>query len=190
MFLKRIGVIGSSAGGPRILKEIFTGLPCLQGSLILVQHMPKFVNTTFCESLNEITEMNVKLAEEGEYIKPGFLYIAPSELHCGLVDNRIIHLFNAEKVHYVSPSIDVAMESIKNEVGLRPIGVLLTGMGKDGAEGIAHIKDLGGVTIVQNEQTSVIWGMPKAAISTGKVDFVLDPQEIRAKLIQEMGIKR
>ena len=185
---KNIIVIGASAGGPHVLKMIFSGLPRLKASIIIVQHMPKFINDSLRDSLGSLTKMKVQIAENRKQIRQGTVYIAPSEIHIKMIDNETIRLFAAEKVNYVCPSVDVTMKSLRMEIGASFVGVVVTGMGRDGAEGIAHIKRIGGITIAQDEKTSSIFGMPKEAIDTGCVDMVLTPQEIREKLIEISGV--
>jgi len=184
---RKIIVIGASAGGPRVLKWIFTGLPALNASVIVVQHMPKFINDSLRDSLSSATAMRVTIARDGDLLENGCVYIAPSEVHLSVVDNRIVRLSPGEKVNYVCPSVDVTMKSLTWDLGVFFAGVVVTGMGKDGAEGMKHIKKLGGTTIAQDEKTSSIFGMPKEAIETGSVDFVLAPDAIREKLIELAG---
>lgn len=162
-------------------------MPLLDGSIVLVQHMIKCANTSLTATLNGITEMDVRLATHGEYLERGVVYLAPSEVHLELVDNQEIQLVNGPKVCYVRPSVDVTMKSIKRNNGDNIIGIIMTGMGKDGTDGISHIKSVGGTTFAQDEKTSVIWGMPKAAIGTGHIDYVLSPDGIRNKLISQLG---
>ncbi len=186
---RTIVVIGASAGGPRVLKTIFSGMPKLNASIVVVQHMPKFLNEPLRESLASLTSMRVQLAEDAHFLKPGHVYIAPSERHLALLGNRKLHLYDGEKVNYVCPSVDVTMASLTLEPGYLFIGVVLTGMGRDGADGIVHIKkELNGLTIAQDEKTSSIFGMPKEAIATGCVDYVLPPEAIREQLIQWAGV--
>ena len=109
---KNIIIIGSSTAGPKILSRVFSDLPRLNASVIVVQHMPKFINESLCDSLNRKTEMDMKIAEDGERIADGIAYLAPSEIHLELINNRTIRLFNSEKVNFVRPAIDVAMNSI------------------------------------------------------------------------------
>jgi two-component system chemotaxis response regulator CheB len=118
------------------------------------------------------------------------VYVAPSEVHLTVVQNRTIRLFSGEKVNFVCPAVDVTMESLTLELGTSLVGVVISGMGSDGARGTAHIKALGGTTIAQDEQTSSIFGMPKEAIATGCVDLVLDPPAIREALIGLVGTIR
>ena len=180
-------IIGSSAGGPRILRSIFTGMPTLNSSIIIIQHMPRFINESLRDNIRAWTEMKVDLAKNDEPLEIGKIYIAPSELQIELFNNRKIHLFQGDKYNYVCPSVDVTMKSIVKAPSNNIIGVVLTGMGCDGAEGIRYIKEIGGTTIAQNEETSIIFGMPREAINTGKVDFILSPQEIHQKLIDLAG---
>lgn len=112
---RNIVIIGSSAGGPRILKEIFNGLPRLAGAIVLVQHMPKFINETLSKSLDDICDMTVRVAQFGEQLRSGIVYVAPSELHLELVDNRRIRMFTGSKVNFVCPAVDVTMRSVKKE---------------------------------------------------------------------------
>jgi two-component system chemotaxis response regulator CheB len=184
----KIVIIGSSAGGPRILRELFTGIPFLDGSIVIVQHMPKFVNESLRDHLNNCTDMMVSVAQDGDRLEKGRVYVAPSEVHLELVNNQRIRLFNGEKVNFARPSVDVTMKSLKNEPRFALIGIILTGMGRDGAEGISHIKNIGGITIAQNEMTCAVYGMPKKAIETGNIDWVLKPDRIKDKLVELMGV--
>jgi two-component system chemotaxis response regulator CheB len=184
---RNIVIIGISTGGPKTLRGFFDGLPLLDASIVLVQHMIKCANISLCETLNSLTEMEVKIASQGELMKPGVVYFAPSEVHLKLMNNKIIQLVDSPKVCYVRPAVDVTMRSIRKTGADNITGIIMTGMGKDGTEGLSHIKSIGGVTFAQDENTSVVWGMPKSAISTGKVDYVLPPAGIRNKLISQLG---
>ncbi len=131
--------------------------------------------------------MPVCLAQEGTIIQAGRVYLAPGGVHLTLIRNSMVHLHGGEEVNSVRPSIDVAMNSLTSPVGIRIAGVILTGMGSDGAAGISHIKRIGGVTIAQDQKTSVIFGMPKAAAGTGQVDFVLPTERIADKVKELFG---
>jgi two-component system chemotaxis response regulator CheB len=183
---RNIVIIGISTGGPKILRGFFDSLPLLDASIVLVQHMTKCANKSLCKTLNSLTEMEVKIACHGELMKPGVVYFAPSEIHLELVNNKTIQLVDGPKVCFVRPAVDVTMKSVKKTSGDNITGIIMTGMGKDGTEGLSHIKSIGGVTIAQDEKTSVIWGMPKSAINTGKVDYVLSTKGIRNKLISQL----
>ena len=177
-------IIGSSTGGPKTLKKIFSDMPTINASIIVIQHMPKFINETLRESIDKCTSMNVKIAQNDEIIEQGTIYFAPSGLHLKLINNQKIVLYLGEKVNFVRPSIDVTMQSLQPNPQSEIIGVILTGMGKDGAQGIMHIKKIGGITIAQDEESSVIYGMPKVAYDTGAIDLVLPPKKIQERLIQ------
>ncbi len=169
------------------MKPFLEGLPILNGSVIIVQHMPKYINGSIRKTFDGLTEMEVRIACHGEGLKSGTVYIAPSEIHMTLFDNKLIQLVNGPKVCHVCPSVDITMKSVKQTAKDNITGIIMTGMGRDGAEGISHIKSIGGATYAQDEKSSVIWGMPKAAINTGHVDHVLTPDEIRNKLISRFG---
>lgn len=183
-FSRHIVMIGASTGGVRTLERILMDLPLLQASIVLIQHIPSYINDSLQQIFSRSTRMEVKVAQNDELLRDQCIYIAPGDMHLHLVANRKIELFMDEKVHFVRPSIDVAMKSLEQRRGDHIIGIILTGMGVDGAEGIAHIKAIGGITIAQDEASSVVYGMPKAALETGCVDWVLNPEAIRDKLIQ------
>ena len=172
-----------------MLKWIFKGLPMLNAGIIVVQHMPKFINDSLRDSLSSVTPMRVSIAENGAALESGTVVIAPSEVHLSLVENRIVRLHHGSKVNFVCPSADVTMKSLTWDLEVLFVGVVVTGMGRDGADGTVHIKKLGGTTIAQDEKTSSIFGMPREAIRTGCVDFVLTPDEISRKLIDLVGVK-
>ena len=184
---RNMAVIGSSGAGLPILSSIFLGMPRLRGPVILIQHMPFYINRTVRDHLSAHTGMTVKLAEQDDPLLPGVLYLAPSELHLTLVGNERIRLVGGQRVNFVCPSIDVAMTSITEEPPVFPMGVLLSGVGDDGIEGIRHIKRLGGVTVALEKGASTITGMSDEAVATGDVDFVLNPEEIRQRLVDHLG---
>ena len=135
---RTIVVIGSSTGGPRTLETIFSRFPLVDAAIIIVQHMPLYINSSLCRHLAKTTQMEVGIAEDGDPVEHGTIYVAPSDVHLKLVGNRTIRLFNDEKVQFVRPSIDVAMTSLEKSSGDRFAGVILSGMGSDGAQGIRH----------------------------------------------------
>lgn len=180
-------VIGSSTGGLKILEELFLRLPVLKAAVLIIQHITPLIDQAFVSSLARVSKMPVTLACEGQMLQAGQVYLAPGGLHLHLVRNQGIHLFSGEKVNSVCPSIDVTMNTIMRPVGGRLAGVILTGMGCDGAAGIAHIKQVGGITIAQDQKTSVIYGMPKAAAETGMIDFILPTERIADKLRELFG---
>jgi two-component system chemotaxis response regulator CheB len=180
-------VIGSSTGGLKVLEELFPRLPVLKAAIVIIQHITPMIDQAFVASLSRVSPMPVSLAHEGQHLQDGQVYLAPGGIHLNLVRNQTVHLFDGEKVNSVCPSIDVAMKSLMCPVGVRLAGVILTGMGCDGAEGISHIKDIRGITIAQDQKTSVIYGMPRAAAATGKIDFILPTERIADKLRELFG---
>jgi two-component system chemotaxis response regulator CheB len=180
-------LIGSSTGGLKVLEELFPRLPVLKAAVVIVQHITPQVDQSFVTSLARVSKMPVALAREGTIIQSGNVYLAPGGMHLTLIRNSVVHLHDGEKVNSVRPSIDVAMKSITIPHGVRIVGVILTGMGADGAVGISHIKQLGGITIAQDQKTSVIYGMPRAAAETGQIDFILPTERIADKIKNIFG---
>lgn len=183
LFNGNIVIIGVSTGGPKTLETIFTGLPPLNAAVIIVLHIPSGTDRTFVKRLDNVSTMPVTLAEHGSYLRTGHVYLVPGAMHLRLEGNSRLILFEGDRINFVRPSIDVAMTSLSKPLHGRIVGVVLTGMGKDGAEGIRHIKQIGGITIAQDQHSSAIYGMPKAALQTGAVDCVLSCQAIGAKLV-------
>ena len=175
-------LIGSSTGGPKVLEELFAALPVLNSAIVVVQHITPMIDQALVTTLSRFARMPVRLAENGAVLSEKQIYLAPGGIHLSLRNNKVVQLFDGERVNSVRPSIDVAMKSLCLVPGNRLVGVILTGMGRDGAEGIAHIKEIGGTTIAQDQSTSVIYGMPKAALETGKIDFVLPTLKIAEKI--------
>lgn len=180
----KLVIIGSSTGGPKILEEMFAQLPVLNAAVVIVQHITPLIDQAFVSSLGHLSKMPVSLARNGEVMTNGQVYIAPGGIHLSFIRNQSIQLVHGEKVNSVCPSIDVAMKSLTTLLGGKLVGVILTGMGRDGADGISHVKRLGGITIAQDQKTSVIYGMPRAALETGHIDFVLPTLKIGEKLYE------
>jgi two-component system, chemotaxis family, protein-glutamate methylesterase/glutaminase len=184
---RNMAIIGSSGASLPILKSIFNTMPRLKGPIILIQHMPVYINQAVCENLDSQTDMTVKMADHDEILRPGILYLAPSEVHLRLEHNERIQLVAGARVNFVCPSIDVAMMSVTEVPHVRTLGILLAGVGDDGIQGISHIKRLGGVTIALDKKATPITGMADEAIATGDVDWVLPPEQIREKLMDHLG---
>ena len=184
MSKQNLVVIGASTGGPQTVKRVFSKLPVLNASIILVQHMPKYVNASFVKSMKRVANMEIKLISDGMPLEKGVVLVAPSEVHTEIIHNGIAKLVHGDKVNFVRPAIDVTMKSLVSGSKTNIIGVILTGMGSDGAEGLAYIKDVGGTTLAQDEASSIIYGMPKVAAATGKVDFILSPEAIADKITE------
>lgn len=173
-----IVAIGASAGGVKAIMTVLADMPeDFPASIVIVQHISRFHKSNMAEILQWNCKIKVKEAYDGEALTPGVVYIAPSDKHM-LVSAGKIALANTKLVHFLRPSIDVLFDSVAANFGDRAIGVILSGTGKDGSEGMKAIKGRKGVTIVQDEKTSESFGMPGAAIDTGMVDFILPIQKI------------
>jgi two-component system chemotaxis response regulator CheB len=175
---KKVIVIGSSTGGPRALDEIFSALPPgIPAGIVVVQHMPPYFTKALAERLDKHSAIHIKEGKVGDLVTNNSALIAPGGYHM-IVNNGKIRLNKGKLVNAIRPSVDVTMQSIAKTYGSNVIGVLLTGMGKDGAEGMKAIKEKGGKTIACDEKTSVIFGMPKEAIKLGCVDEIVPLYEI------------
>ncbi len=182
----RIVAIGASTGGPRAIEELFKGFTRpLNAGIILTQHMPAGFTRSFAERLNQISNFPVKEGEEGDIIQNGQAFIAPGGYHMVIREGGIIHLDDGPPVEYVRPSVNVMMLSAVEVYSSNIIGVILTGMGKDGADGMAAIRKAGGKTLVQSQETCTIYGMPKAVVERGAADMILPLTKI-AKTIEEL----
>ena len=189
---EKVFVIGSSTGGPSVLELILSELPSnFPAAILIVQHMPAKFTKSLAERLNRVSEIMVKEAEEGDVVEPGKAYVAPGDFHMTAkrivtegVARAIISLNQGPMVHGLRPSVDVTMKSVADVYGENVVGIILTGMGKDGAEGMRAIKRRNGKTIVQDEATSLIFGMPREVIEKGDADHVLPVFEISQGIIQ------
>lgn len=174
---EKLIIIGSSAGGPRILKNILLQMPDrVPASIVIVQHIPSTFSQTLVESLSHRTQLNMKEAEEGDVLYNNIIYVAKGDYHLEIVrrgQNKCLHLHKGPKVWSVRPAIDVTMISAAKVFKNKIIAVILTGIGNDGTEGVKVIKKAGGTVIAQDQATSLIYGMPKSAVESGCVDFVL-----------------
>ena len=176
--------IGVSTGGPIALKRLFAELPPLDAAIVIILHIPPGMDYKIAKGLEAVASMPVSLAEDGVFLRSGHIYFAPGGFHLKLKGNSQIILEKGERINFVLPSADVTMMSLNRPLKQKKIiGVILTGMGKDGAEGIRHIKSLGGSTIAQDQESSAIYGMPKAAVDTGSVDYVVPLKKIGARLV-------
>jgi two-component system, chemotaxis family, protein-glutamate methylesterase/glutaminase len=170
---RKIVAVGASTGGPAALENLLLGLPNEIPPILIVQHMPPTFTKSFADRLARICGFEVKEAEEGDYIIKNRVLIAPGGLHMTVGKDERVHLNTNPPVHAVRPAVDPMMESAAEVYVRNVVGVLLTGMGRDGAQGMKAIKQRGGFTVAQDEETSTIFGMPKAAIELGATDKVL-----------------
>ena len=172
---QRIIAIGSSTGGPDALHQVVTRLPGTVPCIVIAQHMPAGFTRALANRLDHAAQMQVKEAEHGETLQPGCAYVAPGGRHLA-VERRdtdlVARVFDAAAVNYSKPSVDVLFRSVAQAAGAMSIGVLLTGMGSDGAQGMLEMRQAGGRTVAQDEASSLVWGMPGSAVRLGAAEAV------------------
>ncbi|MHC4870627.1 MAG: chemotaxis protein CheB [Planctomycetota bacterium] len=181
-------LIGASTGGPAALSEIISSLPeAFPYPVVVVIHMPGNFISSLARTLDKESGLKVRVALADEKIEPGFVYIAPGESHTEIrYDNGVCYLsvIDTEPVNNCKPSVDVLFNSAARELGSRAIAMILTGMGEDGALGLKSLRDRGSLTLAQDEDTSVVWGMPGKAVELGAVDHVLPIHKMSDFLIK------
>jgi Chemotaxis response regulator containing a CheY-like receiver domain and a methylesterase domain len=169
----QIIAIGASTGGTEAIFSILKALPSNVPGIVIVQHIPPMFSRMFAERLNNQTKLQVKEAQTGDYIEQGKVIIAPGDQHMKIKkigDKYKLECFQAAKVNGHCPSVDVLFESVAKEAGNNAIGIILTGMGYDGAKGLLSMRRKGARTIGQDEQSSIVYGMPKVAYELGAVE--------------------
>ena len=180
--------IGSSTGGPAALQIILTRLPSdFQAAILISQHMPKGFTGPLAERLDRLSQLKIKEAEDGDQISKGTVYICPGGEHLGISQKKqklVISLKEGKLTDKYTPSVDYMMTSTAEHYGTNSMGVILTGMGNDGKNGMLEIKTKGGYTIAEAESSAVVFGMPAEAIKNGAVETVLPISEIPSAIIR------
>lgn len=180
-------IIGASTGGPSALSRVLPSLPAdISAGILVVQHMPPGFTKSLAVRLNDACRIEVKEAEEGDEIQHGKALVAPGGHHMLVKANGKVRLSNAPPRNGVRPAIDNTMESAVDIYGNKLVGVVLTGMGRDGAQGMAAIKAFGGKTIAEHESTCVIYGMPRAVIEKGLADMIVPIDEVGDAIIRSV----
>jgi two-component system chemotaxis response regulator CheB len=182
----KIVAIGSSTGGTEALKTVVKSLHGNAPAIVVSQHLPVAFSASFARHVNEITEMTACVASEGQLILPGNIYISPGDRHLQVVRDGaryVCHLHNGEPVNRHKPSVEVMFRSVAQNVGSNAIGVMLTGMGADGAIAMREMRDAGAINIIQDQATSVVWGMPGEAFKLGAANYVLPIDKIAAQIL-------
>ena len=181
----KVIAIGASTGGTQAINRVLEEFPAQMPPIVIVQHIPALFSQMFAKRLDNSLSLNVKEARGGEFLEPGKVFIAPGDRHMKLarIGRRLkVELFDSEKVNGHKPSVDVLFESVAKECCENAVGVILTGMGYDGAKGLLAMKRKGAATIGQDEKSSVVYGMPKVAFNIGAVKKQVSleriPQEI------------
>jgi len=178
--------IGASAGGTEAIRELLSGLPADAPGTVITQHIPKAFSAPFARRLNESSAMCVKEAEDGQQILAGHAYVAPGDSHLRVERygaRYVCRLDLGPAVNRHRPSVDVMFQSVAQATAARSIGILLTGMGRDGALGLLEMRTAGSHTIAQDEASSVVWGMPGEAVAVGAAQLVLPLPAIAARLM-------
>lgn len=184
----RVIVIGASTGGPPALTEVIPALPAtLPAAVIVVQHMPAGFTGALARRLDAIAQLPVKEAEDGDLVANGQVLVAPGDRHLAIGDDRRVKLTETPPVHGVRPAIDVTLESAARVYGPRAVAVILTGMGRDGAEGAAEVERAGGRVFVQDEATSAIYGMPRMALERTDHARVVALPDVATALASAVG---
>jgi two-component system chemotaxis response regulator CheB len=187
---ERIVAIGASTGGTEALRELLSALPPDAPAIVISQHIPAAFSKPFAERMNRNSAMSVCEAQDGQYILPGHVYIAPGDQHLLIERDGARYrcrLSNGPHVNRHRPSVDVMFRSVAQNVGPNAIGVILTGMGDDGARGLKEMLQAGSQTIAQDEASSVVWGMPGAAVRMGAAQQILPLHRIPAEVLELAG---
>lgn len=185
----RLVLIGASTGGTEALKEVLMRMPERSPGILVVQHMPEMFTASFAKRLDGLCRIHVKEAEDGEKIQAGTAYIAPGHSH--LLVKRVGGLWYCElqkglPVNRHRPSVDVLFHSAAKHVGANGVGVMLTGMGKDGATGMLAMRTAGCYNICQDQESSVVWGMPREATLNGAAHEIATLKDIAGKVVMRL----
>jgi len=177
----RVVCIGASTGGTEALRVLLTALPADSPGIVIVQHMPEKFTRSFADRLNELCRIEVREAQDGDRVRPGLALIAPGSRHMRIARSGAeyrVQVVMEEPVNRHRPSVDVLFESAARALGPNAVAVMLTGMGNDGARGMKLMRDAGARTIAQDEETCVVFGMPREAIQAGAVEQILPLESI------------
>jgi two-component system chemotaxis response regulator CheB len=183
----RIVAIGSSTGGVQAIETVLTGLPRTHAGVVIVQHMPESFTGAMAQRLNTLCQMEVREAKDGDRVFDGRVLIAPGGKHMQLSRSGAQYIVNVKDgplVNRHKPSVDVLFKSVAQCAGANAVGVILTGMGDDGAKGLLAMREAGAQTAAQNEATCVVYGMPKEAVKQGGTDLQLPLGDIANWLIR------
>jgi two-component system chemotaxis response regulator CheB len=186
----KVVAIGASTGGTEALKDLLSPLPADFPGIVIVQHMPEAFTRQFAERLDSLCKIRVKEAQDGDRILPGHALLAPGGHHMAVVRKGMeyaVHVYRGERVNRHLPSVDVLFSSCARNMGKNALGVLLTGMGADGAKGMLEMKQAASFNIAQDESTCVVFGMPREAILLNAVDQVLPLDQIPGALLHRLA---
>jgi two-component system chemotaxis response regulator CheB len=182
----RLIAIGASTGGTEAIKHVLCGMPADAPGILITQHIPKAFSTSFAKRMDDCCAMTVTEAEDGQQVLAGHVYIAPGDRHLYVIRDGaryVCRLDDGAPVNRHKPSVDVLFNSVAKCAGQNAIGVLLTGMGKDGSRGLKQMRAAGSRTVAQDEATSVVWGMPGEAVAIGAAEEVVSIDDMAAHLL-------
>ena len=183
----KVIAIGASTGGTEAIKDVLTRMQPDSPGIVVAQHIPPVFSRSFAERMDRCSRLKVCEASDGQTIIPGHVFVAPGDQHLLVIRDGTRYrckLFDGPLVNRHKPSVDVLFNSVAKHVGNNAIGAILTGMGRDGAKGLKQMRDAGAATVAQDQQSSVIWGMPHAAIELGGAEQVLSLTSIAAKITE------
>lgn len=186
---RQIVVIGASTGGTQAIRRLLTQLPPDLPGICIVQHIPPVFSRTFAQQLNSCCALEVREAASGDEIRPGLVLVAPGDFHMvvrSTAGKYSVLLHQEPPVHHTRPAVDLLFQSAAASAGRYVTGVILTGMGYDGAAGMQRIRLAGGATFAEHESTCVVYGMPRAAVDLGVVDHVLPLDQLPAALVRSV----
>jgi two-component system chemotaxis response regulator CheB len=187
----RLVVIGASTGGPRALGMLVAGLPDDgRTAYLIVQHMPAGFTKSLANRLNTLSPLSVREAAAGDHLTAGTALVAPGDHHLRVSASGVIELDESQRVHGVRPSVDVTLVSIAPHYGARTTTAILTGMGRDGADGAAAIHHGGGFVLAEDESTCVVWGMPRAVVELGVADRVVPLDGMASAIVEALAHPR
>jgi two-component system chemotaxis response regulator CheB len=183
---ERLIAVGASTGGTEAIKQLLLGMPADAPGIVIAQHIPRPFSTAFAARLDRLCALKVSEAADGAEIRPGHAFVAPGDLHLLVLRSGprwICRLDAGPAVNRHRPSVDVLFRSVAQQAGADAVGILLTGMGKDGAQGLKEMRNAGATTLVQDEASSVVWGMPGEAVALDAADEVLPLSRIAARAL-------
>lgn len=186
---EKIIAIGSSTGGTEALRQVLVPMPRTCPGVVITQHMPSGFTRSFAERLDKLCQISVKEAEDGDRVLPGHAYIAPGDLHMELTRsgaNYHVKLNQLPPVNRHRPSVDVLFKSVAQFAGKNAVGVILTGMGNDGARGMLEMSKAGAHTLAQSEKTCVVYGMPREAVALKSVSEIVDLEDMTQRLLNSV----
>ncbi len=189
----KVIAIGASTGGTKAIEAILQRMPATSPGTVIVQHMPESFTTSFAERLNKTCEMEVREASNNDHVVPGVALIAPGNYHMLLRRsgaNYVVEIKDGPQVHYQRPAVDVLFQSVAKNAGKNAVGVLLTGMGSDGAKGLLAMNQNGAYTMAQDEDSCIVFGMPREAIKIGAANKVVPLHNMTNEIFKALNEKK